>query len=106
MAVLQHQVDEESFAFSVPFKSGEADSVSVVATHAIFHKKTHDGKKGPAAIVGYSFEQSSFYDRFMDITSETDRVIIKSKTRQIFFLNGITYITFFTVYPPVSFRCS
>ncbi|KAK6642465.1 hypothetical protein RUM43_003967 [Polyplax serrata] len=94
MAVLQHQVDEESFAFSVPFKSGEADSVSVVATHAIFHKKTHDGKKGPAAIVGYSFEQSSFYDRFMDITSETDRFTLPchSDARECYILDHNGYI--------------
>lgn len=77
MAVLQHQVDEESFVFSVPFRSNEADDLYVIATHAIFHKKTHDGKKAPAAVVGYRFKQSSFFDRFMEITSETDRVCLK-----------------------------
>lgn len=78
MAVLQHEEEEESFAFSVPFNTANDDNNHyVISTHAIFHKKTHQGKKAPAAVVGYRFDQSSFYDRFMEITSETDRVRFK-----------------------------
>lgn len=76
MAVMQHQEDEDSFVFSVPFQTTEDEEIYVIATHAIFHKKTQDGKKGSAAVLGYRFEHSSFYERFMEITSETDKVLI------------------------------
>lgn len=69
-AVNQHSVDPESFVYSVPFDSGSGpNSITVTASHAIFPRDA--GLEAPGCVVGFQFQHSNFYSRFMEITSKT-----------------------------------
>lgn len=96
-AVDQHQIEPDSFVFSVPFDSGYSDTsidffvlnfcylnfanlsfhfcsytsktnvTLVTAAHAIFIE--HKGHKAPAAVVGLQFQHDSLARHFINITS-------------------------------------
>lgn len=69
-AVDQHQIESDSFVFSVPFDSGytSKNNVTLVtAAHAIFIE--HKGHKAPAAVVGLQFQHDSLARHFINITS-------------------------------------
>ncbi|KAJ9576032.1 hypothetical protein L9F63_007132, partial [Diploptera punctata] len=68
-AVLQHELNPESYVFTVPFDAGFRDDVLVTASHAIFPRD--GGMEAPASVVGYQFLHSAFFSRFMNITSRT-----------------------------------
>lgn len=72
-AVLQHEIDSNSFVFSVPFEPESLDDLLVTASHAIFPRD--GGNEAPGSVVGYQFEQAKMYERFMEITS---RVKVKT----------------------------
>lgn len=70
-AVDQHNIEPDSFVFSVPFDSGyssKSNATLVTATHAIFID--HRGhNKAPAAVVGLQFQHDSLARHFKNITS-------------------------------------
>lgn len=73
-AVDQHQIESDSFVFSVPFDSGytSKNNVTLVtAAHAIFIE--HKGHKAPAAVVGLQFQHDSLARHFINITSAVSR---------------------------------
>lgn len=69
-AVLQHQVEPETFVFSVNFSAGQQlpEEVVVTASHAVFPKD--GGLQAPAAVLGYQFSHDLLVRRFMEITSK------------------------------------
>lgn len=70
-AVDQHNIESDSFVFSVPFDSGyslKSNATLVTATHAIF--VDHRGhNKAPAAVVGLQYQHQSLAGHFRNITS-------------------------------------
>ncbi|XP_023289620.1 voltage-dependent calcium channel subunit alpha-2/delta-3 isoform X2 [Orussus abietinus] len=66
-AVDQHDVEPESFVFSVPFNAAESTSPLVTATHAVFVESK--GHQAPAAVVGLQFRHSSLASHFLNVTS-------------------------------------
>lgn len=71
-AVLQHDIDPQSFVYSVPFsEDGNVDSdLKVTASMAIFPKD--GGKEAPSAVVGFQFSHGPMFERFMEITSTSN----------------------------------
>ncbi|KAK7793435.1 hypothetical protein R5R35_010056 [Gryllus longicercus] len=68
-AILQHQVDPESLFLSVPFEAGSKDGpIFMTASHAIFSRD--GGKDAAVAVAGFEFEHSTFYKKFMTVTSD------------------------------------
>jgi voltage-dependent calcium channel alpha-2/delta-4 len=68
-AVLQHNIDPQSFVYSVPFYDDERTDpdIKVTASMAIFPRD--GGKEAPSAVVGFQFSHYPMYERFMEITS-------------------------------------
>lgn len=70
-AVDQHNIEPDSFVFSVPFDSGyssKTNATLITATHAIFID--HRGhNKAPAAVVGLQYQHDSLARHFKNITS-------------------------------------
>ncbi|BES90285.1 Calcium channel [Nesidiocoris tenuis] len=66
-AVDQHQIEPESFVFSVPFDAGASSKTLVTASHAIFLE--HKGHKAPAAVVGLQFQHAILAAHFINVTS-------------------------------------
>ncbi|XP_050440544.1 voltage-dependent calcium channel subunit alpha-2/delta-3 isoform X2 [Adelges cooleyi] len=67
-AIDQHNVEPESFTFSVPFNSGAGlDRPLITATHAMFVE--NKGHRAAAAVVGIQFQHSSIASHFINITS-------------------------------------
>ncbi|XP_027839354.1 voltage-dependent calcium channel subunit alpha-2/delta-3 isoform X4 [Aphis gossypii] len=67
-AIDQHNIEPESFVFSVPFNSGAGlDRPLITATHAMFVE--NKGHRAAAAVVGIQFQHSSIASHFINITS-------------------------------------
>ncbi|XP_015127549.1 voltage-dependent calcium channel subunit alpha-2/delta-3 isoform X1 [Diachasma alloeum] len=66
-AIFQHQIDPESISLSVPGKGGE-DAV-VTVSMAVFPRD--GGRTAAAAVIGFQMPMTYFFQRFLDITSET-----------------------------------
>ncbi|KAF6216261.1 hypothetical protein GE061_000601 [Apolygus lucorum] len=66
-AVDQHEIEPESFVFSVPFDAGANKNTLVTASHAIF--LDHKGHKAPAAVVGLQFQHKTLASHFINVTS-------------------------------------
>lgn len=69
-AILQHQIDKDSFVYSVPHQSDvkEGNETQVTASMAIFPRD--GGNEAPIGVVGFQFSLQMMYDRFMEITSK------------------------------------
>ncbi|XP_063239113.1 voltage-dependent calcium channel subunit alpha-2/delta-4 [Bacillus rossius redtenbacheri] len=67
-AVLQHQINQDSFVFSVPFAAGDDENTSVTASYAVFPRD--GGREAPASVVGLQFRHSSLRSRFFSITGK------------------------------------
>ncbi|XP_063239257.1 voltage-dependent calcium channel subunit alpha-2/delta-3 isoform X2 [Bacillus rossius redtenbacheri] len=65
-AVEQHEMEPESFVFSVPFNSGEKSDPLVTASNAIF--VTSGAHSAPAAVVGFQFQHAALRTLFKNIT--------------------------------------
>jgi voltage-dependent calcium channel alpha-2/delta-4 len=73
-AVLQHELEEQSFVYSVPHHDdrkpveNETESdIKVTASMAIFPR---DGiLEAPSCVVGFQFSHELMYSRFMELTS-------------------------------------
>ncbi|XP_044742062.1 voltage-dependent calcium channel subunit alpha-2/delta-3 [Chrysoperla carnea] len=85
-AVFQHEIDDNSYILSVPFQEpttspknsynkNDKTKLLVTASHAIFPRD--GGNEAPGSVVGFQFELSKMYERFMEITS---RVICQTDT--------------------------
>lgn len=70
-AVLQYQIDHESFVFSVPHvgEIPEDEELKVTASLAIVPRD--GGQLAPGCVVGFQFLHSNMYERFIQITSKT-----------------------------------
>jgi len=69
-AILQHQIDKQSFVYSVPHsgdKTEDTNEIRVTASMAIFPRD--GGMEAPSCVVGFQFSHQLMYDRFMEITS-------------------------------------
>ncbi|XP_049864524.1 voltage-dependent calcium channel subunit alpha-2/delta-3 isoform X3 [Schistocerca gregaria] len=66
-AVDQHNIEPESFVFSVPFDIGSVPKTLVTATHAVFVESK--GHQAPAAVVGLQFQHSTLAAHFLNITA-------------------------------------
>ncbi|VVC44398.1 Hypothetical protein CINCED_3A000365 [Cinara cedri] len=67
-AIDQHNIEPESFVFSVPFNSGTGlDRPLITASHAMFVE--NKGHRAAAAVVGIQFQHSSIASHFINITS-------------------------------------
>lgn len=74
-AVDQHNIEPDSFVFSVPFDSGyngKNSSVLVTAAHAIFIE--HRGHKAAAGVIGLQYTHESLAKHFINITSAVSAV--------------------------------
>lgn len=71
-AILQHQIDKDSFVYSVPHQSDvkEGNETQVTASMAIFPRD--GGQEAPSGVVGFQFSLDLMYKRFMDITSKVN----------------------------------
>jgi voltage-dependent calcium channel alpha-2/delta-4 len=71
-AILQHQIDKQSFVYSVPHYDDEKhdDEMEVTASMAIFPKD--GGMEAASCVVGFQFSHQLMYERFMEITSTVD----------------------------------
>ncbi|XP_067001120.2 voltage-dependent calcium channel subunit alpha-2/delta-3 isoform X2 [Anabrus simplex] len=67
-AILQHKIDPDSFAFSVPFDAGTRDDSVVTASHAVYPRD--GGLEAPAVVIGLQLQHSALHSRFMSITSK------------------------------------
>jgi voltage-dependent calcium channel alpha-2/delta-4 len=72
-AVLQHELEEQSFVYSVPHyddrkAENETDAdIKVTASMAIFPR---DGtEEAPSCVVGFQFSHELMFSRFMELTS-------------------------------------
>lgn len=63
----QHDIEENSFVYSVPFDVGGGVDPLVTATHAVFIESK--GHKAPAAVVGLQYQHSYLVAHFHNITS-------------------------------------
>lgn len=68
--MIQHATDPDSFVYTVPFDSGSSNNITVTASHAIFPRDA--GLEAPGSVVGFQFDHSNFYYRFMNITNTKD----------------------------------
>jgi hypothetical protein len=78
-AVDQHNIEPDSFVFSVPFDSGyngKNSSVLVTAAHAIFIE--HRGHKAAAGVIGLQYTHESLAKHFTSITSAVSVVTFSS----------------------------
>lgn len=68
-AILQHQIDKQSFVYSVPHHDDEKEDaeIKVTASMAIFPRD--GGMEAPSCVVGFQFSHELMYERFMEITS-------------------------------------
>lgn len=69
-AILQHQIDKQSFVYSVPHHADEREDneIKVTASMAIFPRD--GGMEAPSCVVGFQFSHALMYERFMEITSK------------------------------------
>ena len=70
-AILQHQIDKESFVYTVPRKQKqkENEDIQVSASMAIFPRD--GGLEAPSCVVGFQFSHQLMEERFMEITSNS-----------------------------------
>ncbi|KAI5752192.1 hypothetical protein M8J77_014740 [Diaphorina citri] len=67
-AVDQHNIEPDSFVFSVPHNSGpRGEKPLVTASHAVFIEDK--GHRAPAMVVGLQFQHSALASHFINITS-------------------------------------
>ncbi|XP_047984485.1 voltage-dependent calcium channel subunit alpha-2/delta-3 isoform X3 [Leguminivora glycinivorella] len=68
-AVEHHNIEPESFVFSVPFRDAAESAATplVLATHAVFVESR--GHRAPAAVVGLQFHLDSLAKHFLNVTS-------------------------------------
>lgn len=71
-AILQHQIDPNSFVFFVPHEADPAEEgeLKVTASHAIFPRD--GGIEAPGSVVGFQFSHALMGERFMEITSKAN----------------------------------
>lgn len=71
-AILQHQIEKQSFVYSVPHNDDEKEDteIKVTASMAIFPRD--GGREAPSCVVGFQFSHSLMYERFVEITSSTE----------------------------------
>lgn len=69
-AILQHQIDKDSFVYTVPHQDDvkHGNETKVTASMAIFPRD--GGLEAPSCVVGFEFSLDLMYQRFMDITSK------------------------------------
>lgn len=71
-AILQHQIDKQSFVYSVLHeeedKQVEEGELKVTASMAIFPRD--GGMEAPSCVVGFQFSHELMVERFMEITSK------------------------------------
>lgn len=69
-AILQHQIDKQSFVYSVTHHDDEKEDseIKVTASMAIFPRD--GGMEAPSCVVGFQFSHELMYERFMEITSK------------------------------------
>lgn len=69
-AILQHDIDKQSFVYSVPHASDEKEDseIKVTASMAIFPRD--GGLEAPSCVVGFQFSHQLMYERFVEITSK------------------------------------
>lgn len=69
-AILQHQIDKQSFVYSVPHYDDEKEDseIKVTASMAIFPRD--GGEEAASCVVGFQFSHELMYERFMEITSK------------------------------------
>lgn len=79
-AILQHQIDKQSFVYSVPHYDDEKEDneIRVTASMAIFPRD--GGMEAPSCVVGFQFSHELMYQRFMEITSKVKVSVLISKT--------------------------
>lgn len=64
-AVLQHNIDPDSFVYTVPFeKIRKGKEIMMSASHAIFPSDA--GHEAPGCVVGFQFQHSKFFERFLE----------------------------------------
>lgn len=68
-AILQHQYDEESFVYSVPFDAGLDDDTLVTGSYAIFPSDA--GMEAPGSVVGYQFSHKKLKEFVTKISTKT-----------------------------------
>ncbi|XP_043273929.1 voltage-dependent calcium channel subunit alpha-2/delta-3 isoform X2 [Venturia canescens] len=66
-AIFQHEIDHDSISISVPWEAGPTAVVTV--SMAIFPRD--GGKNASAAVVGFQMPMTTFYQKFIDVTSTT-----------------------------------
>lgn len=71
-AILQHQIDANSFVYFVPHEADppEEGELKVTASHAIFPRD--GGIEAPGCVVGFQFSHALMGERFMEITSKAN----------------------------------
>lgn len=71
-AILQHQIDKQSFVYSVPHHDDEKEGneIKVTASMAIFPRD--GGMEAASCVVGFQFSHELMYERFMEITSKVN----------------------------------
>ncbi|XP_063616501.1 voltage-dependent calcium channel subunit alpha-2/delta-3 [Cydia splendana] len=79
-AVEHHNIEPESFVFSVPFRDGAESAAPplVLATHAVFVESR--GHRAPAAVVGLQFHLDSLAKHFLNVTSTCTAGTVCKKT--------------------------
>lgn len=68
------EVDETRFAslvFSIVFLSGDDRDTLITASNAVFLDSA--GRKAPAAVVGFQFYRTQFYEYFKNVTNNVSR---------------------------------
>lgn len=91
-AILQHQIDKQSFVYSVPHYGDEKqdNDIEVTASMAIFPRD--GGMEAASCVVGFQFSHELMYQRFMEITSKA-----KVGSRFMRFMENFNKLLFYIV---------
>ncbi|XP_034236223.1 voltage-dependent calcium channel subunit alpha-2/delta-3 isoform X2 [Thrips palmi] len=93
-AVLQHQVNNYSFYFSLPPDAERQDPnlLTVTATHAVFH--LDESKYVPASVLGYVMPHASLQRRFENVTSKACKTCLPCSSERLdcYLLDSAGYV--------------
>lgn len=72
MAIMQHEIDPDSFVYSVPHADDplEDAELQVTASHAIFSRDKN--LEAPGSVVGFKFSHARMLASLMNITAEIE----------------------------------
>lgn len=72
MAIMQHEIDPDSFVYSVPHADDplEDTELQVTASHAIFSRDKN--LEAPGSVVGFKFSHARMLASLMNITAEIE----------------------------------